>query len=166
MHEKWMRLALSKAKEALDDGLMPVGAVLVRGDGLLATARKTHDSNRLSHAEINLLNKVLTGNTSLKPYGNLTIYTTLEPCIMCWGTIRHVRIPSLVYALEDAYGGNTHLADEQLAPRHRQDGFTATGGVLREESKALFRQFLETTDDPFWRNGGGKELRDVVYEPA
>lgn len=161
MDEPFMRAALAEAARALDLGVMPVGAVMVYRGAIVARAHKTMGSNHLDHAEINLMRALFQGDYAFER-PEMILYTTLEPCLMCYGTLRHCSIGRLVYALEDPYGGVSHLDDATLPPRHRTRGLTVTAGVLREEVRGLFRRFLATTEEPFWREGGARALQDIV----
>jgi tRNA(adenine34) deaminase len=80
----------------------------------------------------------------------MTIYTTLEPCTMCFGTILNARIKKVVYSLEDLYGGATCLKRSHMPERH-QIGFPhIIGGLLREETKELFKNFFRATKNSYW----------------
>lgn len=80
-----MGLALAEAKVALGQGIFPVGAVLASGTQILGRSHKTMVSNHLNHAEMNLFHQVFTGDYTFSRNDGLTLYTTLEPCIMCFG---------------------------------------------------------------------------------
>lgn len=161
-----MRAALSEAVAALELGVFPVGAVLAQGTRIIGRARKTADSDHLGHAEVNLFRHVFGGPHQFSRQDGLTLYTTLEPCIMCWGAARHVPISRLVYAMEDPYGGCAHLQLGNMPPRHRDRPLQVTGGVLREESRKLFATFLETTEERFWKHGGAREFQAAVRGAA
>ncbi|MEH3147278.1 MAG: nucleoside deaminase [Methylobacterium frigidaeris] len=156
-----MRLALEEAEAALALGIMPVGAVLAHRGTAIGRAHKTMTSNHLDHAEMNLMRATFQGDHGL-PRPELTLYTTLEPCLMCYATMRHLSIGRLVYALEDPYGGAAHLDDAALPERHRSRPLAVTGGVLREEVRQLLRRFLSITDEPFWRAGGAWALQNAI----
>ncbi|HMZ87254.1 MAG TPA: tRNA adenosine(34) deaminase TadA, partial [Giesbergeria sp.] len=100
--EHWMRLALAQAQAAAQAGEVPVGAVLVRGDQLIATGRNApvagHDPT--AHAEIVALRAAAQqlGNYRLE---DCTLYVTLEPCAMCSGALLHARLPRVVYGAAD-----------------------------------------------------------------
>lgn len=105
---------------------------------------------------------VFQGDYSFSRQDNLCLYTTLEPCIMCWGTLRHLPITRLVYAMEDAYGGCAEVSDAALPPRHQSRPLSICRGVRREEARELFRQFLDVTHEPFWVAGGAPEFVQAV----
>ena len=100
--EKWMALAIEQAKLAEQKDEVPVGAILVQDDQLIASAHNQPISNNdpTAHAEIQLLRK--SGN-ELKNYRlpNTTLYVTLEPCTMCLGAMIHARISRVVFGAYD-----------------------------------------------------------------
>ncbi len=146
---KFMRLALEEAKLALKEDELPVGAVVVRGNKVWGKGHRTGDGNtRLDHGEMRALREALDRNHKL---GNeMTIYTTLEPCVMCFGAILNSRIKRVVYSLEDPYGGATHFQPAHMPERHRIKFPEITKGILRGEVKILFREFFITTQDEYW----------------
>ena len=115
--ESFMRLALKEAQKAFDKNEVPVGAVAVKEGKVIAKAHnireKTHDL--LGHAEILLLKKLSSGLKDWRLQG-VTLYVTLEPCLMCLGAILEGRISHLVYGAPDpsagALQGFYHLAKD------------------------------------------------------
>jgi tRNA(Arg) A34 adenosine deaminase TadA len=102
-----LRAALSEAHAAQAAGEVPIGAVLVHNDAIIATGqnRVLRDHDPTAHAEIVALRAagLHFGNYRLTP--GCTLYTTLEPCAMCAGAILHARIARLVYAAPDPKAG-------------------------------------------------------------
>ena len=143
--EHFMVLALECARRAAGEGEVPVGAVLVAGDEVIAEGWNrpvaTHDPT--AHAEIMALRAgaLRLGNYRL---GECTLYATLEPCCMCMGALMNARVARLVFAAWDlkagACGSVIDLGRE-LRLNHRIDVF---GGVLIDEAAALLKQFFET----------------------
>lgn len=147
----FMELALKEARKSLLAGGIPVGAVVVAGDEVIAFGRRhLHDDAYLDHAEIRAL------RAAYRRIGgagkNITVYTTLEPCVMCFGAMLHGQIKKLVYALEDPFGGATGMKPSMLPPRNKKQYPKIKKGILRAESMKLFRNFLKKTNNPFWRN--------------
>jgi len=141
--EKWMRLALAAAAQAGEAGEIPVGAVAVAGGEMLATASNcpitAHDPT--AHAEIVALRRAAArlGNYRLP---GLTLYVTLEPCLMCVGAMIHARIERLVFGAFDPKTGAVQSRwrlTEEPWHNHRID---VAGGVLAEDCGALLRQFF------------------------
>ena len=146
-----MRLALTKAREAMALGEVPVGAVAVWRGRLSGTGfnRKETMRDPTAHAEIEALREaaVFRGNWRLI---DVTLYCTLEPCAMCAGAMIQARLPRLVYGGKDARFG----ADGSVVSVIRDEGFNhrvaVTGGVLASESVALLQEFftmLRNKDD-------------------
>mgnify|MGYP001811195417 CR=1 FL=1 len=154
--------ALAQAAFALEEGVFPVGAVLAMGTQILGRARKTMASNHLSHAEMNLFHQVFMGDYRLSRADGLTLYTTLEPCVMCFGTLLHLPITRLVFAMEDPYGGCASVILTGGPPRHQHRPVEIAGGVRRREARAQFATFLDTTSEPFWREGGASPFQAAV----
>ena len=138
-----MRLALEQARAAAQAGEVPVGAVLVQGDQLIATGRNApvqgHDPT--AHAEIMALRAAAQrlGNYRLE---DCTLYVTLEPCAMCSGAMLQARLARVVFgAAEPKTGAAGSVLDLFAQPRlnHRTQ---LRGGVLAEECAALLGEFF------------------------
>jgi len=140
----FMRLALEAARGAEAAGEVPVGAVLVQGDAVLAVAANRpigrHDPT--AHAEIEALRA---GGQTLSSYrlNGTTLYVTLEPCVMCASAIVHARVTRLVFGAWDAKAGaagSTTNVFTMPSMNHRVDVF---GGVLMEDCARLLNGFFE-----------------------
>jgi tRNA(adenine34) deaminase len=139
----FMRLALNAARAAQDAGEVPVGAVLVRGDEVIATGanRPISGCDPTAHAEIEALRA---GGRALGSYrlNGTTLYVTLEPCVMCASAIVHARVARLVFGAWDPKAGAAGSTTNVFAlpsMNHRVDVF---GGVLLEESSRLLSDFF------------------------
>jgi tRNA(adenine34) deaminase len=142
--EHWMRHALELAERAREEGEVPVGAVLVHGDRVVAEGWNrpiaTHDPT--AHAEIIALRAA---GPVLENYRliDTTLYVTLEPCVMCMGAISHARVRRIVYGATDpkrgAAGSILQLADAEFL-NHRIE---VTGGVLGDECADQLRSFFK-----------------------
>jgi len=139
----FMRLALEAARGAEAAGEVPVGAVLVQGDAVLAVAanRPIAGCDPTAHAEIEALRA---GGKALGSYrlNGTTLYVTLEPCVMCASAIVHARIARLVFGAWDpkaGAAGSTTDVFTMPSMNHRVDVF---GGVLMEESARLLNTFF------------------------
>jgi len=139
----FMRLALEQANEARAAGEVPVGAVLVSGDRVIARGanRPIAANDPTAHAEIEALRA---GGRALGSYrlGDTSLYVTLEPCPMCAMAIVHARVRRLVFgAWDPRAGGAGSVTDVFALPglNHRVDVF---GGVLMEECGSLLREFF------------------------
>lgn len=163
MHEALMAIALEEARLAGAEDCLPVGVVLTRGDEILARGRKSLTEVELGHGEMVVIREVFGRPHGLRRSDDIRLYTTLEPCLMCYGTIRHLPISTLVYAMEDPYGGCAALGDALLPPRHRDRPLTVRAAVCRDEAKRIFADFLCNTREPFWRAGGAPEFTSRVF---
>ncbi len=139
----FMRLALEQAGRARAAGEVPVGAVLVSGDRVIAGGANhpIASSDPTAHAEIEVLRS---GGRALGSYRltDTTLYVTLEPCPMCAMAIVHARVRRLVFgAWDPRAGGAGSVTDIFTLPglNHRVDVF---GGVLMEECGSLLREFF------------------------
>jgi len=139
----FMRLALEQAATAQANGEVPVGAVLVRGDEVIATGANSpiaaHDPT--AHAEIEALRA---GGKELGSYRltDTTLYVTLEPCVMCASAIVHARVKRVVFGAWDPRAGAAGSIVDVFALQglnHRVDVF---GGVLMEECSERLKQFF------------------------
>jgi tRNA(adenine34) deaminase len=141
--EAFMGLALEQARLARSAGEVPVGAVLVRSDEVIAVGANrpiaSHDPT--AHAEIEALRGA---GRSLASYRltDTTLYVTLEPCVMCASAIVHARVRRLVFgAWDPRAGGAGSITDVFALPglNHRVDVF---GGVLMDECAQLLQEFF------------------------
>ena len=138
-HPFYMSEALKEAALAMQAGERPIGAVIVHRGQIVGRGRAEHIGrhNRLAHAELNAL---LATATSLYdfPHDDGVIYTTAEPCEMCLGAIvMSDVINHIVYALADRWINPAPMLDIPHVRRHIHNYL---GGVLAEESEALWRQ--------------------------
>ncbi|MDE2050919.1 MAG: tRNA adenosine(34) deaminase TadA [Gammaproteobacteria bacterium] len=138
-----MRLALEQASRARAEGEVPVGAVLVGGDSVVATGanRPIASNDPTAHAEIEALRSA---GRALGSYRltDTTLYVTLEPCPMCAMAIVHARVRRLVFGAWDSRAGAAGSVTDIFALaglNHRVDVF---GGVLMEECGSLLREFF------------------------
>lgn len=139
----FMRAALKHAAAAGARGEVPVGAVLVRGEDIIAAGGNapiaSHDPT--AHAEIEALRAAGKALGSYRLAGT-TLYVTLEPCVMCASAIVHARVRRLVFGAWDPRAGAAGSVTDVFAlPQlnHRVDVF---GGVLMEECAQLLQQFF------------------------
>ena len=143
--ESWMALAIKQANKAEALGEVPVGAVLVLDDIMVAKAHNqpisTHDSS--AHAEIQLLRLAGRVMQNYRLPGT-TLYVTLEPCAMCLGAMMHARVSRVVFGAFDpktgVCGSTMDLQNEECF-NHK---INIVGGVRADESKALLQKFFKS----------------------
>jgi cytosine deaminase len=101
---KFLRLAYEEAKAGYDEGGCPIGSVLARGDELVSQGRnqRVQKGDPIAHGEMDALRKA--GRQT--SYRDMTIYTSLSPCMMCTGTIIQFGIPRVVIGENTTFGGN------------------------------------------------------------
>ena len=162
--ERFMEVALLQAAKSLKENTLPVGCVVVQDDEVIGTGRKLSSDFHLGHAEVYALRAAL-GGKKFSPADRISLYSTLEPCIMCFGAILHCPIRRVIFALHDPYGGATDLPISVLPVRQRQRTVEVQGGLLRSRSKALFQEFFLSTTDSVWTDSSNPLVRYVMDEP-
>ncbi len=152
-----MQLALDQAKQALSQEEFPVGCVIAYQDQVIVEGHRTGTAQRdgdsfdeVSHAEIVALQRYYRLQDRPEPE-KLTLYCTMEPCLMCFGAILLSGIGKLVWAYEDAMGGGTSLPFEKLAPLYRDREIEIVPHVLRPDSLALFQQYFKLDSNGYWK---------------
>ena len=149
-----MALALKSAEVALGLGEFPVGCVIVRGTDVVVTGarRGTADGSKraseLDHAEILALRRLEALDIDRE---GLTLYCTMEPCLMCFAAIMLSGIKKVVYAYEDVMGGGTRCDRSCLSPLYRDCGIDVVPGVMRGESLDLFYRFFRDPGNVYWK---------------
>ena len=140
---EFMRKALEEARLAAEAGEVPIGAVLVQGEQLLARAsnRTIRDCDPTAHAEIVALREAarVLGNYRMP---GTTLYVTLEPCAMCAGAVVQARVDRLVYGADDPKGGAVSSCFSVLSHPKLNHRVDVTSGVLAEESAAILQSFF------------------------
>jgi tRNA(adenine34) deaminase len=141
--EQFMRAALAAAQGAGAAGEVPVGAVLVLGDQVIATGanRPIAGCDPTAHAEIEALRAGARATGGYRLTGS-TLYVTLEPCLMCAAAMIHARVQRVVFGAWDPRAGAAgSMLDAFALPGqvHRVDAF---GGVLDAECGELLREFF------------------------
>lgn len=153
-HEQYMRLALVQAQEALEHGDFPVGCVMVEDGRVVADARRRNTNKtvtEMDHCEILALRNLLE-EKKYHSIENVTVYSTMEPCLMCYSTLLLNGIRKIVYAYEDVMGGGTNLQLEKLNPLYRDIAVQVVPNILRGEALLLFQCFFKNPDNPYWKD--------------
>ncbi|KAJ9121010.1 hypothetical protein QFC24_004991 [Naganishia onofrii] len=139
----WMQVALDQAEEALAAKEVPVGCVFVKDGKAIAKARNRTNEwrNATLHAELVSLDKIL--KTHDLPLQDVTLYVTVEPCVMCASALRQVGIGKVFYgAGNERFGGCGSVLDVNDTPRIKSSlSYQALGGYYRTEAIMLLRRF-------------------------
>ncbi len=142
-HDRFIRTALCEAEKAFEKNEAPIGAVAVKDGKILARAHNLRESKNdpLGHAEIYLLNNLAKKLKSWRMPG-VTVYVTLEPCLMCMGALLQARVPRLVFGAMDPKAGacgSLYDLSQDKRLNHRID---VTPGVLSSECGAILSRFF------------------------
>ncbi len=140
---KFMKEALKEAKKAYAKQEIPVGAVIVYQDKIIARAHNTRVSEKqvFTHAEIKAINKACRKINSWV-LEDCTIYVTLEPCLMCTGALLQSRIKRIVYATTEPKHGVIESIDKVLDNSKFNHKIEITSGIMKEESSELLKNFF------------------------
>ena len=138
-----MRLALAQAEIAAQFDEVPVGAVIVRDDSVIASGfnqmRSSNDPT--AHAEVCAIRNACTSIQSSRLTG-MTLYVTLEPCAMCVGAMVHARIERLVFGAREPKTGAVVSVFELLMSEHHNHRVAITEGVLGQECADILTRFF------------------------
>jgi tRNA(adenine34) deaminase len=134
-----MRLALAEAKIAFAKDEIPVGAIIVIEDKIIAKAHNQVEllSDSTAHAEIIALTSAY-AHLGAKYLPQATLYVTLEPCLMCAGALRWGKLPKIVYGASDAKNGCAAFTHK--SPYHEKAEIVS--GVLEAECAQLMKDFF------------------------
>lgn len=137
-HEKFMRLALDEAKKALAKGEVPIGAVIVCQEHVVARAHNLTETltDPTAHAEMQAIT-IAASELGGKYLTQCTLYVTVEPCVMCAGALGWAQVPQVVYGCRDDKRGFLTFAPNALHPKA-----VVTGGVLEDECRELMQEFF------------------------
>jgi len=154
-HEKFMKAALDEARQALIADEFPVGCVMVHGGEVVGRGQRINSKapaeNELDHAETVALRKLFALYPAIDRR-QITVYSTMEPCLMCYVTLLLNGIRKFVYGFEDVMGGGTNLDLQQLNPLYREMEIDIIPHVMRWESLELFKKFFENPANTYWQD--------------
>ncbi len=142
-HRDYMAQALELARQAMAEGEVPVGCVIVKDGVVVGKGRNRRETARtaLGHAEIEAIHQACTALGGWRLTG-CTLYVTLEPCPMCAGAIVNARIPALYYGAKDdkagCCGSVLNLFEERFNHHPR-----IYGGLMEEACTALLQRFFQ-----------------------
>ncbi|MBU1712765.1 MAG: nucleoside deaminase [Proteobacteria bacterium] len=155
-HEYFMNEALRLAGIALKEGEFPVGCVIVFENKIIVSGSRkgtiAGTVNETDHAEIIALRNLSdTGINNDIDRSRMTLYSTMEPCLMCFGAILLSGIGTIVYAFEDVMGGGTKIDLKTLSPLYRNRKLSVIPGVLRSKSLEIFKAYFSNPSNFYWR---------------
>ena len=138
--EMYMRKALAEAQQAFDEGEIPIGAVVVCKDQVIAHAHNLTETliDPTAHAEMQAI--TMAANALGGKYlTDCTLYVTVEPCPMCAGAIGWAQVPRIVYGAPDPKRGYREYAPRVMHPKSE-----CKGGILEEECRQLMQEFFKS----------------------
>jgi|SRR5215813_430232 len=139
----YMQLALEEARAAAAAGEVPIGAILVYEERIIARSgnRTIRDNDPTAHAEIVVIRGASQVLNNYRLSGAF-LYVTLEPCAMCAGAMIQARIAKLIYGTDDPRGGAVSTCFEVLSHPRLNHQVAFVSGVLAEESAVLLQSFF------------------------
>ncbi|MGX7051302.1 tRNA adenosine(34) deaminase TadA [Leuconostoc palmae] len=139
----FMQEALNEAKQAGEEGEVPIGAVIVQENQIIARAHNHREAEQLatSHAELVAIEKAnqLLGSWRLE---NVALFVTLEPCIMCSGAIINSRIPIVYYAADDVKAGAAKSLYRLLDDSRLNHRVEVHSQIRHDDSRVLLQNFF------------------------
>lgn len=138
-----MERALAQAQKAYEEDEVPVGAVLIIDNEIVAEGHNQpiNTNDPTSHAEINVIRKAAKELNNYR-LENSSIYVTLEPCLMCCGAMIHARIENLIFSTKDPKSGAVVSNSRALDFNFTNHKINYSQGLLSEESSKLLKQFF------------------------
>ncbi len=146
MDEFWMQKAILEARRAADLGEVPVGAVIVASNGdvlALASNEMIRRSDPTAHAEILALRMAGAEIGNYRLVG-ATVYSTVEPCVMCAGALVNARVERLVFGTHDERFGAVESIFRICDSENLNHKIAITSGVLADECRSLMQDFFRS----------------------
>lgn len=141
---QFMALALKEAEKAKECDEVPVGAVIVKGDKLIASSFNMVEKNKscIMHAEIRV---ILEAQKKLDSWRltDCSLYVTLEPCLMCCGAVILSRIKRLVYGAKDPKAGAVDSLYNTLDDKRLNHNVDVLSGIMESEASVLLKSFFK-----------------------
>ena len=147
MLKHYMRQTLALAAEALEQGELPIAALVVLDDRIMAraTASEQREKRFLGHAELVALEEADKQQLTFDERGRARLFTNLEPCLMCMGAAMSFFLGEIVYGLESPGDGAVELVRGWTRKEEDIPGYQIpriTGGLVRMESIRLFKEYV------------------------
>ena len=142
--QKWMKIAIQEAKKAVNEGEVPVGAILVKNGMIIAKAhnRPITKNDATAHAEILAIRKAGKKEKNYRLVGT-TLYVTLEPCLMCLGALINARIERIVFGAKNTKNGFCGSLIDLTNDSQFNHRAIVTGGVLEKQCQEILRSFFK-----------------------
>ena len=143
-NEYWMNYALEQARLALQEDEVPIGAVLVKDNKIVAADhnRTRQKNNNLAHAEKQVIEKVI--NSGEKYLYDYTLFVTIEPCLMCAGGIIWARVGKVVFGCFDPKAGAVGSIYNALLDKNFNHHPKVVSGILSQECSDLIVGFFKS----------------------
>jgi tRNA(adenine34) deaminase len=144
LHDHFMRLALREAEKALAENEVPVGAIIVCGERVLAAAHNQREQlhDPTAHAEMIAITQAANALDDWR-LEECTLYVTLEPCIMCSGAILQARVPRIVYGATDPKAGAVQSLFSLLSDTRLNHRCEVIGGILAQPCGEILTNFFQ-----------------------
>ena len=153
--EFFMLEALEQARQALAAGEFPVGCVIVHGNKILVSGAREgttgENLNEVDHAEMVALRRLSRLEQKFKMQ-DVAVFSTLEPCLMCYGALLISGVGKIVFAYEDAMGGGTGCDRTHLAPLYKNNRVKIKSGVLRNESLEILKSYFSQARNSYLKD--------------
>ncbi|MDR2172228.1 MAG: tRNA adenosine(34) deaminase TadA [Planctomycetaceae bacterium] len=144
-HQYFMRYAIAEAQAAAEEGEVPVGAIIVHNNQIIAAAHNQREQLKdpTAHAEMIAITQATESFNSWR-LENCTIYVTLEPCPMCAGAILQARINTVVYGTNDPKSGAVNSLFNLLNDQRLNHRCNVVAGILAEQCGTILTEFFKT----------------------
>ena len=144
MHESFMRVAYEQAEAAFAADEVPVGAIIVHGDRIIAAAHNQRETlnDPTAHAEMIAITQAAEAVGGWR-LDECTLYVTLEPCPMCAGAILLARLPAVVYGAADSKAGAVDTLFQLLRDQRLNHRPTTLSGVLADRCGEILTRFFQ-----------------------
>lgn len=142
-HEKYMKVALVLAMKSMEQNEVPIGAVIVKNDKIIARAYNKKESNNsvLKHAELIAIEKA---SKKLKNWrlNDCIMYVTLEPCPMCASAIQQARIKTVIYGARSDMKENSQITSQIFLSTNANNKVECCGQILEDQCSKLLKDFF------------------------
>ncbi len=154
-YEYFMKKALGEAQTALAAGEFPVGCVIVHDQKIMVTGARKGTAgdtpNEVDHAEMIALRKLINLKTKIN-FKEIILFSTLEPCLMCFGALLISGIGKIVFAYEDALGGGCQCDLKKLPPLYNDCRIVIIPNILRNESLRLLKTYFSQPENTYLKD--------------